>query len=252
MISLSHLINYLDQLLNPAAISDYCPNGLQVEGKSTIKKVVTGVTANQALLDAAVARNADAILVHHGYFWKGEDACIRSVKKNRLRTLLQHDVSLLTYHLPLDVHLDYGNNAQLAKMLNLQIDRTLPVDGINNLFFLGQLKQELTTDAFIKNIRHQLQRQPLHIPGAAKIIRTIAWCTGAAQHYFKIAVQEGVDAYLTGEISESTVHLARETGVHFFAAGHHATERYGVKAVGEHLQDVLGIECEFVDVESPV
>lgn len=252
MISLMNLSLYLNKLLNVDNISDYCPNGLQVEGKSDIKKIVTGVTASQALLDAAIAAKADAIIVHHGYFWKSEEQPIVSIKRKRIQTLLQHDVSLLAYHLPLDVYQPLGNNAQLASLLNLKIEKTLDVDGIPDLFFMGRFSKPITANDFSVQINQSLQREPLVVANNEKPMETIAWCTGGAQRYIELAVKEGVDAYLTGEVSEQTVHIAREANINFFSAGHHATERYGVKAIGEHVADKFSIEHEFIDIDNPV
>jgi dinuclear metal center YbgI/SA1388 family protein len=251
MINLEELVAYLDDLLEVDRFTDYSPNGLQVEGRPSVRKLVTGVTACQALLDAANERDADAILVHHGYFWRGEDARIVGIKRQRIQTLLQTDISLLAYHLPLDAHPVYGNNAQLGERLGFttegQFGQTEPAIGL-----YGHLAEAMTAAALTKHIAQVLQRAPLHIAGGASVIHNIAWCTGAAQGYIEQALSLGVDAYISGEISEQTVHIAREAGIHYFAAGHHATERYGVQALGEHLAAHFGLEHEFVDIENPV
>lgn len=251
MINLNELVTYLDDLLEVDRFSDYCPNGLQVEGRPALRKLVSGVTASQALLDAARDRGADAILVHHGYFWRGEDPCIVGMKQQRINTLLESQMSLLAYHLPLDAHPVYGNNAQLAERLGFATEGRFgqhePVIGM-----YGHLKEAMTTDALSKHIEHALQRAPLHIAGSTSVIRSIAWCTGAAEGYIEQAANLGVDAYLSGEISEQTVHIARELGIHYFSAGHHATERYGVQALGEHLAAHFGLEHEFIEIENPV
>lgn len=252
MPTLQHVVDYLNELLQPELFHDYCPNGLQVAGRHEVKKIITGVTACQDLLDAAVKQKADALLVHHGYFWKGEDPCLVGVKRQRLATLLNHDISLLAYHLPLDAHPEFGNNRQLACCLGIETEGEFAQGRNPGLACLGRLNKPMSGDDFVQHITHHLQREPLHISGRAKRIETIAWCTGAAQDFIEEAAAEGVDAYLTGEVSERTVHVARETGLHFFAAGHHATERFGVQALGDHIAQQLKVECEFVDVPNPV
>ncbi|HBS41569.1 MAG TPA: Nif3-like dinuclear metal center hexameric protein [Oceanospirillales bacterium] len=246
------LLNRLDNLLQSQRIRDYCPNGLQVAGHSQIQVVVTGVTASQALIDAAIAVGADTILVHHGYFWKGEDERITGIKRERLRSLLTHDINLIAYHLPLDMHPVYGNNAQLADILGLQVDGPLDETDLSVPGNIGRLPRPMTGREFSEWIGQCLQREPLHIGEENDVIRTIGWCTGAAQSYLQKAIDAGVDAFLTGEINEPTVHLARETGTHFYSAGHHATERYGVKALGEYLADEFDLDVRFIDIDNPV
>jgi len=250
-VGLADLVAALDALLQPAAFDDYCPNGLQVEGKPRIERLVTGVTACQALLDAAIARGADAILVHHGYFWRGENPCLTGLRRARVATLLRHDVSLLAYHLPLDAHPELGNNARLGALLGLGQVAPLgrPGDGVMGL--IGALPSVVDGAAFGAGIAAKLGRVPLHI-AALRPVGTVAWCTGAGQGFIEHAIARGADAYVTGEASEQTVHIAREAGIHFYAAGHHATERCGVQAVGEHLAAALGIEHAFVDIDNPV
>jgi dinuclear metal center YbgI/SA1388 family protein len=251
-VSLNTLVNQLEQWLEPDKVNDYCPNGLQVEGKERVKRIVSGVTASQALLDAAVLAKADAILVHHGYFWKGEDARVRGMKKRRLKTLLEHDISLLAYHLPLDIHPQLGNNAQLAQRLGLLVEGGLEVDARNPIGQYGRLKQPMSPAALAELIEQQLGRRPQHIEGNSAMIETLGWCTGAAQGYIDHAIARGLDAFISGEISEPTVYAAREGGVHYFAAGHHASERYGVQALGERLADELDIEHCYIELDSPV
>jgi len=252
-ISRSELLAYLNNILQPGKIKDYCPNGLQVEGKAEISKIITGVTASQALIDKAIESKADAILVHHGYFWKGENECITGIKQQRIKALLQNDINLIAYHLPLDNHETLGNNAQLAKVLGLTIDSTLDPDNPSVPGMLGRLPRAMTARAFCAWLGECLQREPLHLgPDPDQMIETIGWCTGGAQGYMQYAIDAGVDAYLTGEVSEPSHHLAMETGTHFFAAGHHATERYGAKALGEHLHEEFGLAVEFVDIPNPV
>lgn len=249
MVLLKSLIEYTDALLDVGAFQDYAPNGLQVQGRDSVHHLVTGVTASLALIDAAVERGADAILVHHGYFWKGEDPCVTGMKRARLQRLLQADVSLLAYHLPLDAHPTLGNNAQLAKCLGVQpLGRFGP--GAAPAWY-GELAQPVSSESFAETIAQSLGRAPLHVPGGPRDVRRIGWCTGAAQDYILDAAVLGLDAYVSGEISERTVHVARELGIHFFAAGHHATERFGAKALGAHLAEKFGIRHEFVDIPNP-
>lgn len=243
------LVDYLDGLLVPGKFRDYCPNGLQVEGRAEIVRLVAGVTASQALLDVAVARNADAILVHHGYFWKGEDGRVTGLRRKRLSSLLANDINLLAYHLPLDAHPELGNNAQLAQRLGWVVEGRF---GEQDIAWLGSLVGPGTLAELAADVARVLGRAPLVIGEGNKLIRRIAWCSGGAQSYFEQAIALGVDAYLSGEISEQTVHLARESGVAYLAAGHHATERYGVQALAEHVAQQFGIACEFVDLDNPV
>jgi dinuclear metal center YbgI/SA1388 family protein len=249
-MTLIDLVAALDDLLAPRLFDDYCPNGVQVQGRSEVATLVTGVTASQALLDAAVAKGADAVLVHHGYFWKGEDPTVRGMKRRRLATLLAHDISLIAYHLPLDAHPTLGNNARLAAVLGLETTGDLECGAARSVGFTGRITQPMTGTAFAEHIGQRLCRAPLYVPGAAEVFATIAWCTGGAQHHIEQAVDLGVDAYLTGEVSEPTVHIARETGLHFFAAGHHATERYGVQALGDHLAAQFALQHHFIDIDN--
>jgi len=251
-VSLQELINYSNELLTPERYRDYCPNGLQVEGRAEVRKIVTGVTASQALLDSAVELNADLILVHHGYFWKGEAEPVTGIKKRRLKTLLENDISLLAYHLPLDGHPELGNNARLAELLGLQVDGGLEPENPLSIGLVGRLKSPMVASAFSQHIASVLGREVMHIEGGADLVETVAWCSGAAQGYIDKAAQLGVDAYISGEISEPTVHSARELGIHYYSAGHHATERYGVQALGQALAEKFGLEHQFVDIKNPV
>jgi len=252
MVKLSELVIYTNELLNIGQYKDYCPNGLQVEGKVNIQTVVSGVTANLALIDAAIEARADAILVHHGYFWKGELPQIIGMQKRRLHRLLINDLSLLAYHLPLDDHVDVGNNAQIGKLLGFKLEGKFGFGNEAQLGCYGRVDKVLSPAQFAQHLSNALGRTALHIAGHANEINTIAWCTGAAQSYLPEAVKLGVDAFITGEVSEQTVHIARETGVHFYAAGHHATERYGVKALGQQLADHFAINHHFIDIDNPV
>lgn len=249
-VALTTLVDEADRYLNTAKISDYCPNGLQVEGRPHVRRIISGVTASQALLDAAVEAQADVVLVHHGYFWKNEDPRVVGIKQRRLKTLLNNDISLLAYHLPLDVHPEVGNNVQLARLLGLIVEGSLEPDNPRSVGLVGSLDTPLAPADFMHRIQTVLGREPLMIEGAG-LIRRIAWCTGGAQGYIDQAVTAGVDAYLTGEVSEPTVHIARENGLSFFAAGHHATERYGVQALGDYLAKRFAVEHLFIDCPNP-
>ena len=250
--TLQSLQQLLDTILSPDKFEDYCPNGLQVEGAANVAKLVTGVTASQALLDAAVEVNADAVLVHHGYFWRGENAEIVGIKKKRIATLIENNISLLAYHLPLDAHPIYGNNARLAELLGIETLSGLFGDNESSVGNIGQLPAPRLVADFVAVISSTLGRQVQHIAGGPEVIQSVAWCSGAAQGYLDQAADAGVDMYISGEISEPTVHIARERGIHYIAAGHHATERYGVQAVGAHVADQLGIEHCFIDIDCPV
>lgn len=251
-VTLAELNAKLNTLLKPGDYRDYSPNGLQVEGKSSIQTLVTGVTASQALIEAAIKKGADAILVHHGYFWRGEDPTVTGIRKTRLKILLENDLNLFAFHLPLDAHATLGNNAQLGSKLGFKTEGDLDPLHKSRVGVWGTLEEACSGEALVERIATRLGREPMHIPGKAKIIEKIAWCTGSAQSYIEMAQETGVDAYLTGEVSEQTVHFARETGLHFFAAGHHATERYGVQAVGEYLAQELDITHCFIDIDNPV
>jgi dinuclear metal center YbgI/SA1388 family protein len=243
----TELHEYLNRYLKITDYKDYAPNGLQVEGKAEIKKIVTGVTACQALIDEAIKLKADAILVHHGYFWKSEPEVITGFKQKRIKSLLLNDINLFGYHLPLDGHEELGNNAQLGKLWGLQDITPQP-----GLVRLGKLSKKVTIQSFIKQVSTSLNRQPLHLYGGPEMIQTVAWCSGGAQGYIDQAIEWGADLYISGEVSEQTTHLAKECNIHYLAAGHHATERVGIKALGEHLEKQFGLECTFVDVANPV
>ena len=243
------LMEYLDGLLGPAKFRDYCPNGLQVEGRREIRRIVAGVTASQALLAAAVEQDADAVLVHHGYFWKGEDGRVTGIRRQRLKTLLDHELNLIAYHLPLDAHPELGNNAQLARAFGWIAEGCF---GEQDIAWRGRLPVAQTVGEVVRGVAAALGREPLLIGDPDAPVRRVAWCSGGAQGYFEAAIAEGVDLYLSGEISEQTVHLARETGVAYVAAGHHATERFGVRALAERIAADCGLACHFVDIPNPV
>jgi dinuclear metal center YbgI/SA1388 family protein len=236
-------------LLETVRFRDYCPNGLQVEGRTRVSKVVTGVSASMDLLQSAVASGADAVLVHHGYFWKGEAPQVTGIKRKRLGLLLERDVSLLAYHLPLDAHRQLGNNAQLAERLQFAVEGWF---GEQDIAAYGSLAAPLTLAELTGRVAAVLDRVPLVVGDPSRKVRRISWCSGAAQDMFADAIALGVDAFVTGEVSERTIHLARESGVAFIGAGHHATERYGVQALGEHLAARFGLEHRYIDIANPV
>jgi dinuclear metal center YbgI/SA1388 family protein len=248
---LQELQAYLDDYLQVQLFDDYCPNGLQVQGRASIKRLATGVTASQRLLDAALEWGADAILVHHGYFWQGESPRVVGMKRRRLATLLQHDISLFAYHLPLDAHPELGNNARLGQLMGLQDVEPLHRigGGVGNVGLLSTRRPVRELVASLENITG---RPALHIGDGELPVQRIAWCTGAAQSYIDAAVAAGAEVFITGEASEQTVHVAREEGIQFIAAGHHATERYGVQALGEHLEAHFSIQHRYFEIDNPV
>jgi dinuclear metal center YbgI/SA1388 family protein len=245
------LEGYLASALDISRFHDYCPNGVQVEGRSQIKTLVTGVTASLDLIEAARDAGADAILVHHGYFWRGEDPRVVGQKQRRLKLLLENGLTLFAYHLPLDMHREYGNNVQLAKKLGLLPDGNFGEDGLG---WLGRITdaQVRTVGDLARRIADRLARAPLVVGDPEQRVDRLGWCTGAAQSLFGSAIEAGATVYLSGEISEPTVHLARESGVTYMACGHHATERYGVQALGSHVAAHFGIAHHFIDIDNPV
>ncbi|MBW8190163.1 Nif3-like dinuclear metal center hexameric protein [Neiella marina] len=247
------LIDYLDELLQADKIRDYCPNGLQVQGRDDIQKVVTGVTASQALIDAAIAANADAVLVHHGYFWKNESPVITGMKYNRLKALLDANINLIGYHLPLDVHPELGNNAQLAKRLNIVDCVGLDPNDAFSVAMKGRFAEPISGSQLSQSLLQLLNRKPLHIDVKDQPLQTVGWCTGGGQSFIEQAALADCDVFITGEVSEQTVHVARELNIDFIAAGHHATERYGVEALGHHLaqQLQLQLDVQFIDIDNP-
>ena len=251
MTQRSELVNTLDELLQPARFKDYGPNGLQVEGRAQVQRLVSGVTASRALIEAAIAAGADTVLVHHGLFWRGYDGRVTGWMRQRLGLLLAHDINLLAYHLPLDAHAELGNNAQLGRVLGLVADARF---GDQDLGFLGGRAGGGAFDdaaALGRDIAQALGRAVTVVDPAPRPVRRIAWCTGGAQGYFESAIQAGADAFITGEISEPQAHYARECGVAFIACGHHASERYGVQAVGAHVAARLGLAHQFIDIDNP-
>ncbi len=250
-VSRSQLLTALNAELQPERFRDYGPNGLQVEGRLEIGKLVSGVTASRALIDAAIAADADAILVHHGLFWRGQDGTVTGWMKQRLQRLLAHDINLLAYHLPLDAHPTLGNNAQLGARLGLQATGRF---GEQELGFIGRPPDGVPladAAALARRLEKALNRPVVQVGQAPSAIETIAWCSGGAQGYFEAAIAAGAQAFITGEISEPQAHLARECGVLFYACGHHATERYGAPALGAHVAAQLGIAHQFIDIDNP-
>jgi dinuclear metal center YbgI/SA1388 family protein len=244
------MTQYLAQALDINRFRDYCPNGLQVQGRGQIRLLISGVTASLALLQQALELGADAVLVHHGYFWRGEDPRVIGQKQARLKLLLVADINLLAYHLPLDAHPEWGNNAQLGARLGLVAEGRF---GEDNIGWLGQAGTGLSTvGELAQRVQDVLGRTPLVIGDLQAPLGKVAWCTGGAQGYLGDAIAAGATCYLSGEISEPTVHLARESGVAYLACGHHATERYGVQALGEHLAERFSIEHLFIDIDNPV
>lgn len=248
-MQLAELVTYLDRLFEPSRFKDYCPNGLQVEGREQVRRVLCGVTASQALLDRGVAGGYDAIFVHHGYFWQGEDGRIAGIRKRRLSTLLGNDISLIAYHLPLDAHAELGNNAQLGALAGWQPEGLF---GDQSLGWIGRPEQAGNAQVIADLLGKRLARTPVTVGDLSRPVRRVAWCTGGAQGYFEQAIAAGADVFVSGEISEQTTHLARESGVPYIAAGHHATERYGARAVAAHLREHLGLEADFLDLDNPV
>jgi dinuclear metal center YbgI/SA1388 family protein len=253
-VALTELSRYLEQCLQPERFQDYCPNGLQVEGRPQVLRLASGVTACQSLVDEAIAWGADALLVHHGYFWRGEAPQIVGMKRRRVAALLAANVSLLAYHLPLDAHPTLGNNACFGRLMGVDAGSQAPLQPEigNGMGSIGSLPEAIPAAEFVARIKRITGRSPLHIGDPAALVRRIAWCTGAAQGYIDAAVLAGADLFLSGEVSEQTVHTARENGIHFIAAGHHGTERYGVQALGEHLAAQFALEHRYIDIDNPV
>lgn len=248
-VALRDLVCHLDGLLEPVRFRDYAPNGLQVEGRAEVRRVVAGVTACQALLDRAVEAGADAVLVHHGWFWRNEPLPLTGLKRRRVATLLRHDISLIAYHLPLDAHPELGNNAGLGRVIGVAASGLF---GEQSLGCAGELQQPTDAGALAAHLGSVLGREPLLLGEPTTPVRRVGWCSGGAQGYFADAIAAGVDVFVTGEVSEQCEHLARESGVAFIAAGHHATERFGVQSLAGHLASALGLDCRFIDIPNPV
>ena len=249
---LKDLSKFCDGYLKVADFDDYCPNGLQVESTEQVSHIVAGVTASLALIEAAIEAGADTLLVHHGYFWKGESQAISGFKGARIRKLIRNNINLLAYHLPLDAHPVVGNNAQLAKVMGWEVTGSFGSLGIHDIVFHGALESAMSVDELGASIASILGSQPLTIAGGRKPIQTLAWCTGAAQSYIEEAAARGIDAFVSGEVSEHTFHFAKEAGIHYIAAGHHATERYGVQALAALIGERFGLRQQFIDIPNPV
>lgn len=260
-ITAQALTQFCDDYLSANAFKDYAPNGLQVDGGRPIQRIVTGVTACEALIDAAIADNADAIMVHHGYFWKGEPAPITGMKGRRIRKLMQHGISMIGYHLPLDAHPTIGNNAKLAEVLGMTITEALYPNESHPVGNIASCDPQ-SAETLITTITQALGRKPLHISAeyhkdasatktSGRLIKRVGICTGGAQDMIEQAAMMGCDAFISGEISERTTHIARELGIDYFACGHHATERGGIEALGEVIAQEFGLPVTFVDIDNP-
>lgn len=249
MVSTMELVRHLDQLLDAGSIKDYCPNGLQVEGSPTVSRAVLAVTASLAVVKRAAAEGAQALIVHHGYFWRGEDPRVIGVRRRRLAGLVAADINLIAYHLPLDLHPRLGNNAQFGRLMGWPVEQT---GGDRGLIAMTSLPQPLSAAGLRTILEQRLEREPLLVGDLEREVSRIAWCTGGAQDMLDAAIELGADAFISGEVSERTTHLARESGVIYAAAGHHATERFGIQALGRHISEQFGIETVFVDDPNPV
>ncbi|MCP4188229.1 MAG: Nif3-like dinuclear metal center hexameric protein [Gammaproteobacteria bacterium] len=248
-MQLSKVCKFCDEYLEVSEFNDYCPNGLQVESSDQVNHIVAGVTASLALIDAAIEVGADTLLVHHGYFWKGESEAITGFRGRRIRRLIQNNINLMAYHLPLDAHPEVGNNAQLAKIMGWSVDGRF---GEHDIIFHGVLAESLNLDELTADLAAKLGSEPLSISAGDKPVRSLAWCSGGAQSYIEQAAEQGVDAFVSGEVSEKTFHFAHEAGIHYIAAGHHATERYGVQALASVIAERFGVKQQYIDIANPV
>lgn len=249
MIQLLPLVEYANQALKIKQFNDYCPNGLQVEGRKEVKSILSAVTASAEAINAAIEVDADVLLVHHGYFWRGEDPVITGLKRKRIGLLVANNISLLAYHLPLDAHPDWGNNVRLAEVIGLEVTDFLMPDKMG---LVGRMPSPTSLAELTDQVAKTLNRQPQVVSGGEHVINTLGWCTGAAQDMIEQAASLGLDAFISGEISERTYHQAKEHGIHYIAAGHHATERYGVQAFGEHLAAHFDLQYRFFDEDNPI
>lgn len=252
MIKRDELAGYLDDFLSCNQFNDYAPNGLQVEGRSSVHRICTAVTASYDVIVQAIALKADALLVHHGFFWKGESSVIVGIKQRRLAHLLQHQLNLFGYHLPLDCHLELGNNACLGRLLNVNHIKTHTAGKTPNLLWSGAFQSPLSQEDCSLHVARILQRAPVCVGVGKPFIHSIAWCSGGAQDFIEDAYHLGVDAYISGEISERTFYQANELGLYYFSCGHHATERYGIQALGQHLAQRFDLQHQFIDSHNPV
>ena len=249
---LEQLCEFCDDYLRVDEFDDYCPNGLQVESSAEVNHIVSGVTASLDLIEAAIEQNADTLLVHHGYFWKGEAQPIKGFKGRRIRALIRNNINLIAYHLPLDAHPEVGNNAQLGKLMGWQVEGSFASLGKHDIVLNGVLPVAMSLAELTESIETRLNTSVLSISCGDRPVETIAWCTGAAQNYIEQAAARGVDAFVSGEVSEHTFHFAREAGIHYIAAGHHATERYGVQALAGVIEKQFGVRQQFIDIPNPV
>jgi dinuclear metal center YbgI/SA1388 family protein len=248
-MQLKRLCEFCDEFLKVDEFKDYCPNGLQVEANPEVHRIVCGVTASQALIEAAIEQSADTLIVHHGYFWKGEAQPLTGFKGRRIRSLMQNNINLLAFHLPLDAHPQVGNNVQLAKVMGWNMAGSFGEQGI---VLEGSLAEPRTLADLSQDIESRLDTRVISISGGNHDVRKLAWCTGAAQGFIEAAAERGVDVFISGEISEPTFHTARELGIHYIGAGHHATERYGVQALAAVIADRFGVEQQYIDIPNPV
>lgn len=252
MAKLQDIIQWCDQTLKSPEFKDYAPNGLQIEGKTEVRKILAAVTASQDAIDAAIRENADLLLVHHGYFWKGEAYPITGMRGKRIKSLIQHDISLLAYHLPLDSHPSLGNNAAIADLLKLERIEALDPSERHPIGNIGYLNQPMPVEDFKKFVSEKLKFDAIHLPADKTMIEKVGFCTGGAQDFIVKAAEQGCDAYISGEVSERTFYEAKELGVHYFACGHHATERYGVQRLGQAISEQFDIEYVYFELNNPI
>ena len=252
MAKLQDIIQWCDQTLKSTEFKDYAPNGLQIEGKTEVRKILAAVTASQDAIDAAIRENADLLLVHHGYFWKGEAYPITGMRGKRIKSLIQHDISLLAYHLPLDSHPSLGNNAAIADLLKLERIEALDPSERHPIGNIGYLNQPMPVEDFKKFVSETLKFDVTHLPADKNMIEKVGFCTGGAQDFIVKAAEQGCDAYISGEVSERTFYEAKELGVHYFACGHHATERYGVQRLGQAISEQFDIEYVYFELNNPI
>ena len=252
MAKLQDIIQWCDQTLKSPEFKDYAPNGLQIEGKTEVRKILAAVTASQDAIDAAIRENADLLLVHHGYFWKGEAYPITGMRGKRIKSLIQHDISLLAYHLPLDSHPSLGNNAAIADLLELERIEALDPSERHPIGNIGYLNQPMPVEVFKKFVSEKLKFDAIHLPADKTMIEKVGFCTGGAQDFIVKAAEQSCDAYISGEVSERTFYEAKELGVHYFACGHHATERYGVQRLGQAISEQFDIEYIYFELNNPI
>ena len=252
MAKLQDIIQWCDQTLKSTEFKDYAPNGLQIEGKTEVRKILAAVTASQDAIDAAIRENADLLLVHHGYFWKGEASPITGMRGKRIKSLIQHDISLLAYHLPLDSHPSLGNNAAIADLLKLERIEALDPSERHPIGNIGYLNQPMPVEEFKKFVSEKLKFDVTHLPADKNMIEKVGFCTGGAQDFIVKAAEQGCDAYISGEVSERTFYEAKELDVHYFACGHHATERYGVQRLGQAISEQFDIEYVYFELNNPI